>query len=1228
MKSKQIVAAFLGVNLSFLAIVRVNAYAAVNPLNIYENAVVETTEEESEDNFEERDALENINELQWETIEIGTFEQLKDAAIKSTLDTWSRNKYIKLTADIDVSEGEFKLFPTFGGVFDGNGHTINGLNISQDMSYLGLFSQLQPGGTIKNLTVDGSVYPDSRRIVVGGIVGDNYGYIENCVFKGTVKGNDYTGGIAGYNETTGVISNCKSYGNISGLHYTGGVAGINNGTIFSCINQSNVNTSNVDRGMSLEDINLNSLINDFKEIDSEVSENKNLDKSNNTIDTGGIVGFSSGIVEFCANIGNVGYERVGYNAGGIAGRSSGYIHGCNNTGKILGRKDVGGIVGQAEPFIQLDLTEDIVNELTDNINELHTLVNKTLNDSGDSSDVISNRLSLVQKFVDNALSDTSYISGETINFVNGLTAAGNESFGRMEYALKEASKDGGAASKARDAAGNVKDAADNLDKLVKDADIYSYMSDAEKAKYDEAKIRIENNTREYNDYYKKVYTNNYHYYLVTYSNTPDPLKKYHGMGSDLQKKLVPYKADGSEATFPVSINDESESIITNIKHADDTSFPDTSSSEQNEKDSALIEDATSEAANKSTAYADSNYQANHGSKKFEDDIREDAQTMADIISSHEDQMSDATKKDMEAAVNDVRLAADSTESAMSQSMDIANNIASRQGISFPSLSDNYRLHTTSFIANMQGMSDNLGYLNNEMSASTDEMIGDMSEVNDSFNKIMLLFTDAIDGALDGEYVDKFDDESFEVAAQSTEGTIDSCENKGNVSGDLDISGIAGAMGIEFDFDLEGDVTGNKDSKLNSTYKTKCVLRNNRNDGRILAIKSYVGGVVGLQELGCVLGCENYGRISSDSGDYVGGIAGSSISSIKDSYSRGILSGGEYIGGIAGYGHQIYECMALPSIVEAMAFSGAIAGDVDNDSKLRGNYFVSESYAGIDRISYSNLAQPISYHDFIAKPGLPSDFHQVKITFLVDDKVIGERLIDYGASLEAGQYPESIVENDYYIDWDLSVLSDVKTDMEIIGEPIPYRTTIASIQVRDNNQSVVLVDGKFKRGQGLEVAKYSKMDESIPQKAVERWDVNIPNDGLERHQFRIQLPEGVKKASVYVNNQGTYEKAELSEMGMYKLFDTQGSKVSFVIVDETMPKWIVKTIAAVIGLIVLLILIIIISKAVKKSKAKKKHLKNKKENRRENRKAMIQTGIEKAAQLIEEAKDDSPRGSGE
>lgn len=96
----------------------------------------------------------------------------------------------------------------FAGMFDGNGHTIEGLHINETGSwkantvlYKGLFGN--NSGTIKNIIVTGNVTitnnekgPSSSTALAikgtGGIVGSSSGVIQSCGFAGTVKVQGYT----------------------------------------------------------------------------------------------------------------------------------------------------------------------------------------------------------------------------------------------------------------------------------------------------------------------------------------------------------------------------------------------------------------------------------------------------------------------------------------------------------------------------------------------------------------------------------------------------------------------------------------------------------------------------------------------------------------------------------------------------------------------------------------------------------------------------------------------------------------------------------------------------------------------------------------------------------------------------------------------------------------------------------------------------------------------------
>ena len=130
-------------------------------------------------------------------IELNTAEQLCDFSHKCTLDTWSQGKTVILAADIDLSGVDFDPIPTFGGTFEGGGHIISGLSMTQDGSRQGLFRTVQESASVRDLRVSGQITPGGSASMAGGIAGQNFGTLQNCTFTGTAAGKNNIGGIAG-----------------------------------------------------------------------------------------------------------------------------------------------------------------------------------------------------------------------------------------------------------------------------------------------------------------------------------------------------------------------------------------------------------------------------------------------------------------------------------------------------------------------------------------------------------------------------------------------------------------------------------------------------------------------------------------------------------------------------------------------------------------------------------------------------------------------------------------------------------------------------------------------------------------------------------------------------------------------------------------------------------------------------------------------------------------------
>ncbi len=170
----------------------------------------------------------------------------------------------------------------FKGTFDGQGHTISGLNMStakgglnQDILYWGLFGI--NNGTIKDLTITGidirlnKFEEVNKTYKAGGFAGENRGTIQNVTLSGgAIRGSAYTGGIAGDNAgtITGATVNGSAQIKTRGRYlefkanngsnskqdssiYLGGIAGNNKGVIKN-INIGISGSDNVEIGISSE----------------------------------------------------------------------------------------------------------------------------------------------------------------------------------------------------------------------------------------------------------------------------------------------------------------------------------------------------------------------------------------------------------------------------------------------------------------------------------------------------------------------------------------------------------------------------------------------------------------------------------------------------------------------------------------------------------------------------------------------------------------------------------------------------------------------------------------------------------------------------------------------------------------------------------------------------------------------------------------------------------------
>ena len=192
---------------------------------------------------------------------------------------WDNKPYYQLryllNADLDISAvswipignvNEFniafeELIIPFEGKFFGNAHTIRIKIEGATDNYQGLFAKIGEEGTVQSLHLTGSIHCAASRLV-GGIAGENYGWIKNCwvsarvasdwhnsssayrakvggivgenarpisgaaggyviyccVTNDVVNDDNFVGGIVGYNAENAAVKHCTFYGAVIGEH--------------------------------------------------------------------------------------------------------------------------------------------------------------------------------------------------------------------------------------------------------------------------------------------------------------------------------------------------------------------------------------------------------------------------------------------------------------------------------------------------------------------------------------------------------------------------------------------------------------------------------------------------------------------------------------------------------------------------------------------------------------------------------------------------------------------------------------------------------------------------------------------------------------------------------------------------------------------------------------------------------------------------------------------------
>lgn len=1087
-------------------------------------------------------------------ITISDYQDLLSLSKKCSLDSWSKGKKVTLTKDIDLTNKDFNPIPVFTGVFDGGGYTISGINLDKNISINGFFVTVQSGGIVKNLNIKGNIISNASDVeVLGGICGENHGTIIDCSFDGKVTGDKYIGGICGKNAISGEIRSCNASGTMTGTHFTGGICGDNSGIIYACTNEASVNTTYSDKSSPIESID---------KIDFE-----NLNSTTNTTlitDTGGICGYSSGIIEYCTNNANIGYNHVGYNCGGICGRLSGYLSTCKNSGIILGRKDIGGICGQIVPEIKMDFSKDKLSQIRTKLSNMQAYANDLTACIKGMSNDISVSVDKTTEYVDSAIDSTENIAnlldtdvGNLSDFVKSDTAV-LEKYRPNIVGINSQLQD--SINTTRDAQKLFKETEDIADKLLDKYRLSNTIPNKHNLENAATEISVMASQLGAAASCLQKFCEN-----IPTANTDTDFSELES-SIEIIKTQAEILASADDLSKIISaVPAFSEALITSVnsisnilKNTDWLSIKDLYDN-MNYLSSAVVHlqnglDQVSGIASNLNGFMD---KLDDAYKDFDDDFDKFRSSLKNTL--------DTTSEAVDILLN-----------SLTALIAVFDNISSEISLDVPVFSSEYLTNSDNLTASLRGISGEVTQLNSKLQTQTDNIANDITSISNQFNDIMNLLLDSVEDAknIDNYNLEShFEDISEDALYNAKSGKVTLCTNFGKVEGDINIGGVVGTMGIEYDLDPEDDIESGGKISYNSVYQTKAVLMNSVNYADVCGKKNSIGSVAGNTDIGTIFGCEGYGNVTSESGKYVGGVCGKSKSSVLNSYAKCTLSGKKYVGGICGFGTNIKNCVSIVNIPDTVAYCGAIAGYADG--VISANKFTSDALAGIDRISSSGKAYPILYDELVKIENIPARFKTMTVDFVINGDIVKSVNFDYGQSISIEDIPKIPDKNGKYGKWSTENFENLVQDITVNAEYYPYITTLASSQLRNNTQSVLIALGNFSDKSTLDMSELT----SNIKKAEETYHISLQNTNDSSNTIRF-LPKDNKKYKLYVRcNSGKWEKVKAEKFGKYLSFDVSGNEFDIAVVKVNSFIWYLLAIFAVLFVTVLIVL-----KSTKKQQA--------------------------------------------
>ena len=1160
-------------------------------------------------------------------------------------ESFSTGKTFRLDADLDLSNYENLFLPVMDGTFDGNGHQIIGVTLSEEMSDYGLFRYVTENGVVKNLTVEGEILGGDEQENIGILAGSNAGAIENCITRGTLNAETAVGGIAGKNEETGSVSRSENEAAIDGKMQTGGIAGLNEGSISDCVNSGKINTNQKIKKQAEGDgssVNI-SIPNAVTGLTADERANE----------TGGIAGNSSGDISYCTNTATIGFERLGSSTGGIVGRQLGSLSYCANKGVVYGHKNVGGISGVLEPYEESSYDRDYRQELSDELDRLGDLIDDVSNQGeklgdnlSDNADLLSDQLKTLRNSLRGYMDDYSDMASDGKDAIHDNVKSMKKTIDGMQYDVK------------------IKQLNTAIEQISNDIAQMEKIMEQLKPYVDQGNAKLDGLLKQYEEK------------IQGWIDSIDDLKQYQeNLPEEAPDEVTPAAPTPDEGAADTQITSEDQTGSDSAA-SEDSSTASEDSNTASEDSSTVTEDSNTASGDSSTVTEDSNTASGDSSTATEDsntasDDSGDvpaANSSSDSSSSDDssasgdgnDQAStgrmipvtyrvvtsttlpDGTKlpdvnipdvqvpSELTAALQQLQALSKDVRTQMStiagllgempgQTNQLMSDIKSITG-SMDKMTDELDDILDDFDDEMDTMKDDLRQKGNTISDTldntSDTLHADFDGVRDSLDRVKDQF-DVIRGtvsdALD-ELKNRIDDKSIYVDvseltdATAGDGKIISSTNSGEVYADTQGGGIAGAIvktnpqkaSAWFFQDKNDDEDDDEDDSDSITRHVLAAIFSSSNTADITVKGDYAGGIVGKADYGIIVAAENYGDILTDGGKYAGGIAGRCDNTIRDSYVLSGVSGDGYVGGVAGRGEDVsgnYVCsyLDMDSYVKS---SGAVVGKADG--VVKDNYFVDNGYGAVDGVTRSSEAESMDYDSLIQLGNMPLNFTQFTVRFMNGEQVVWQNTFAYGDELPEENYPDLPKSKDGYVYWEEKDVSPIHRNVTVHAV---YRAYMPALTAdAEAEKSPVLMGGEFYPDTKISVREATdeelaqvkaNMDNDSPfykyyLKKVYYYEVSqaqpLRTNAIVRVLNDTRLADSLMTMDAEYQTVGEAQKADT--IGSYLSSDTQISSAGYIVVLNRMDIWVETLIsAAVLALAILVVVGLHIRRQKRRNAAK-------------------------------------------